>query len=196
MKSVNGRGITAGAWPLVIVASGIFVASAVSAESAQPSMLRQQMQMMKPELQAKVKALAPETKKLIQEVTSKHTIRSKVTTMRQVMQEVLRSYQGMVTGIVTDNRELAAEAALELANHRIPKGGMLPYLRLEDITDQKIGTLAGFNESVEGSARQLAKAASVGDMTKAASYLTTIATGCVGCHQVFRGVPGLSPWLK
>ncbi|GAB4351421.1 MAG: hypothetical protein Kow006_15380 [Gammaproteobacteria bacterium] len=159
-------------------------------------MLRQQMQMMKPELQAKVKALAPETKKLIQEVTSKHTIRSKVTTMRQVMQEVLRSYQGMVTGIVTDNRELAAEAALELANHRIPKGGMLPYLRLEDITDQKIGTLAGFNESVEGSARQLAKAASVGDMTKAASYLTTIATGCVGCHQVFRGVPGLSPWLK
>ena len=178
-------------------------APAIGSETPDPVMMKKQMQMMKkqmqsmkPELRAKVQALAPETRQLLVRVISQHNRRSKEATMRQVMQEILGDYQRMVAAIVTDNKELAAESALNLANHRIPRGGMLPYLRHEDITDAKIGSLAGFNESVEGSARKLAKAARAGDMATAASHLTTIASGCVGCHQVFRGVPGESQWLN
>lgn len=32
-------------------------------------------------------------------------------------------------------------------------------------------------------------------MIKAASFVGDITTGCVGCHQVFRGQPGVSPRL-
>lgn len=159
-------------------------------------LMQKQMQMMKPELQAKMKALKPETRQLLQRVTSQHTVRSNKATMRQVMQEVLASYQGMVAGIVTDNGEMAADYALQLANHRIPRGGMVPYLAMEDINDGKLGALADFNEKVEGSARQLAEAATSGDMIGASSYLSQIAVGCVGCHQMFRGIPGVSPWLR
>jgi hypothetical protein len=191
---------------LLAVVPGLMVALAIPAIGAdkpnpammekQKMMMQKQLQAMKPELRAKVKALSPETRQLLVRVLSQHTKKSQDATMRQVMQEILGDYQRMVAGIVTDNKEVTAESALSLANHRIPKGGMLPYLRHEDITNEKIGSLASFNESVEGSARKLAEAARAGDMATAASHLSTIVSGCVGCHQVFRGVPGESPWLN
>lgn len=191
---------------LLALVPGLVIAvsvPAIGADKPDPAMIqkqkqamKKQMQMMKPELRAKIKALKPETRQMLFRIVSQHTRRSKEATMRQVMQEILADYQRIVAAIVTDNKELAAESALSLANHRIPRGGMLPYLQHEHITDAKISSLASFNESVEGSAKKLAKAARAGDMGTASSYLSTIVSGCVGCHQVFRGVPGESQWLN
>jgi cytochrome c556 len=55
--------------------------------------------------------------------------------------------------------------------------------------------LVSMNDAVEGSALRLAAAADKGDMAEAASHLSAIAGGCVACHQVFRGQPGVSPLL-
>jgi len=118
--------------------------------------------------------------------------RAKETTLRQVMHEILSEYQSIASALATDNAEQAAEAARRLANHRIPKGGLLPYFSLNQVTDNDLGVLPAMNDIVEGSALKLADAADAGDMPRAASYMSDIMTGCVACHQKFRGVPGIS----
>jgi hypothetical protein len=102
----------------------------------------------------------------------------------------------MVAGIVTDNSEQAADSALRIANHRIPVGGLLPYMGLDNINDDRLKVLEGFNDSVEGNARKLAEAAEKGDMASASILAGEIASGCVACHSVFRGQPGISDYLK
>ncbi|MCK9531799.1 MAG: hypothetical protein M0R77_14745 [Gammaproteobacteria bacterium] len=162
----------------------------------QMALMQKQVALMKPELQQKVKALSPETKKLLLQLLAQHTRYSDRVTFRQVMHEVLADYQSMVAGIVTENPEQAAEAARRLANHRMPRGGLLPYLKPEHINDAALSALLPFNETVEGNTLKLAEAAERGDMALATNYLTTITTGCVGCHQMFRGTPGLSDRLR
>ncbi|MCG6937409.1 MAG: hypothetical protein LJE83_04465 [Gammaproteobacteria bacterium] len=175
----------------------------VSAGEDQPAdmerlqkLLQQQISLMKPELQKKVKALSPATKKSLLKILSQHSIYSERATLRQVMQEVLSDYQSMVAGVMTDNPEQASASALRIANHRIPVGGLLPYLGIENINDGKLAALEGFNDSVEGKARELAKAADNNDMATASSLVGEIASGCVGCHVIFRGQPGISNLLK
>ena len=97
---------------------------------------------------------------------------------------------------MTDNREQAADSARRLANHRIPVGGLLPYLGLENITDDRLAVLDGFNSDVEGNALKLATAAEAGDMATAASLMGKISTGCVACHGYFRSQPGVSNLLR
>ena len=98
---------------------------------------------------------------------------------------------------MTDSAEMTAAAARRLANHRIPVGGLLPYMGIENINDDQLAVLAGFNDTVEGNALKLAEAADKGDMATAASLLGTITTGCVACHGVFRpGIPGTSDLLR
>lgn len=157
--------------------------------------MMQQMQMMKPEMRKRVKVLSPENKQALIRILAQHSRRSDSVTFRQVMHEVQADYQSMATGIFTDNPEQAAASARRLANHRIPRGGLLPYLKIEDVTDEKVGALVPFNDSVEGNALRLAEAAEQGDMTSAAKYMGEIAGGCVACHNVFRGKPGQSQWL-
>ena len=159
-------------------------------------MMGRQIQMMTPEYQQAVKALSPQTKKLLMRIYSRHTRHSERITLRQVMLEVLSDYNGVVMGIVTDNPVQAADSARRLANHRIPKGGLIPYLRLTDVTDGKLSALSTFNDSVEGNARRLAAAADAGEMVKAAGYVGDITAGCVACHAVFRDVPGSTPNLR
>lgn len=159
-------------------------------------MMKAQMSLMTPEMQQKVKALSPQNKMALAKIYSQHTRRSDAITLRQVMHEVLTDYQSIAAGIVTDNAEQAADSARRLANHRLPRGGLLPYMKLEDVTDEKIGVLVPFNDSVEGNALRLAEAAEKGDMVQASRYLGEIASGCVACHQVFRGTPGLTPYLR
>lgn len=159
-------------------------------------MMKEQMSLMTPELQQRVKALSPETKMALARIYTQHTRRSDSLTLRQVMHEVLADYQDVLAGIVTDNTEQAADSARRLANHRLPRGGLLPYMKLEDVTDEKLGVLVPFNDSVEGNALRLAEAAEKGDMAQASRYMGDITNGCVGCHQVFRGVPGISPRLR
>ena len=175
----------------------------VSAGEDQPAdmerlqkLLQQQISLMKPELQKKVKALSPATKKSLLKILSQHSIYSERATLRQVMQEVLSDYQSMVAGVMTDNPEQASASALRIANHRIPVGGLLPYLGIENINDGKLAALEGFNDSVEGKARELAEAADNNDMATASSLVGEIASGCVGCHVIFRGQPGISNLLK
>jgi hypothetical protein len=66
----------------------------------------------------------------------------------------------------------------------------------EDVNDAKLASLVGFNDLVEGNALRLAAAADKGNTGEAAMYLGKIIEGCVGCHQVFRGQPGLSDRLR
>lgn len=159
-------------------------------------MMNQQIGLMKPELQQKVKALSPKTKKLLLQIYGQHNRHSNQITLRQVMHEVLSDYHSMVTGVLTDNPEQAGDSARRLANHRIPVGGLIPYLDMKFINDDGLASLAGFNDAVEGNAKRLAAAADEGDIVKAASLVGEITTGCFGCHTIFRGVPGKSDLLR
>ena len=172
------------------------------ARAAEPGMeelkkiLQSQIALMKPELQQKVKGLSTDTKMILMSILAMHNRYSERVTLRQVMAEVLSDYQAILAGIMTDNPEMTADAARRLANHRIPVGGLLPYMGLENINDERLALLDGFNSQVEGNALKLAEAADAGDMGKAAALLSPIATGCVACHAVFRGQPGVSDLLR
>ena len=152
--------------------------------------------MMKPELREKADALPPEIQQFLFKVAVKHTRRSETLTMRQVMQELLADYQAVAGAIATDNGELAADAARRLAHHRLPRGGMLPYLPLEKINAKDLGVLPAMEEAVEGGAMKLAAAAEKGDMAAAARHFGDVTSGCVACHAHFRGQPGVSARLK
>lgn len=176
--------------------------SVVQAQNAAPDMQKlqqmmgQQISLMKPELQEKVKALSPQTKKLLLQIYGQHTRHSNKVTLRQVMHEVLSDYHSMVTGVLTDNAEQAADSARRLANHRIPIGGLVPYLDIKFVNDEGLSALAGFNDAVEGNAKRLAAAADEGDMIKASALVGDITQGCFSCHSIFRGVPGKSALLR
>lgn len=157
-----------------------------------PVEMQQMMKTYTPELRQKVMALSPELKATIQELHAGHTRRAKETTLRQVMHEILSEYQSVASALATDNAEQAADAARRLANHRIPKGGLLPYFPLNKINNTDLAVLPAMNAAVEGSALKLAEAADAGDMPRAAAYMSDIMTGCVACHQKFRGTPGIS----
>lgn len=156
---------------------------------------RQMLLSYTPELRQKVMALTPEISATVQRMYASHTRHSDTLTFRQMMQEVLADYQSVVAGIAVDNAAQTADSARRLANHRIPRGGLLPYFPLEKINSDTLAVLVSMNDAVEGSALRLAAAADKGNMAEAASHLSAIAGGCVACHQVFRGQPGVSPLL-
>jgi hypothetical protein len=159
-------------------------------------LMQKQMAVMTPELVEKANALSPQIKQFLMKVALKHPRQSDRLTLRQVMQEILADYQAVAGAIAVDNGELAADAARRIANHRLPRGGMLPYLSLEKVTNQALSVLPAMEEAVEGGARQLAEAAEKGDMVAAAQHFGTVTSGCVACHAHFRGQPGTSPRVR
>lgn len=188
-----------------IAATAILLAAALAApafaqEPEEMQRAKEFMQkskaMMKPELREKADALPPEIQQFLFKVAVKHTRRSETLTMRQVMQELLADYQAVAGAIATDNGELAADAARRLAHHRLPRGGMLPYLALDKINAQDLGVLPAMEEVVEGGAMKLAAAAEKGDMAAAARHFGDVTAGCVACHAHFRGQPGVSARIK
>ncbi|MBL7003872.1 MAG: hypothetical protein ISR69_07600 [Gammaproteobacteria bacterium] len=185
---------------LTLVIGSTFLTSNVQAQSGMDGLkkvMKEQYQMMTPELQSKVDTLSTDTKMSLMTILSMHNRQSNQATLRQVMLEVLTDYQTMTMGIMISSPEMTADAARRLANHRIPVGGLIPYLGLENINDGRLAVLEGFNDSVEGNANKLAQAAEKGDMGTAASLVGTITSGCVGCHAVFRpGNIGVSDLLK
>lgn len=182
----------------------VFLSSAMLVSSAQADdgmaelkkLLKSQVEMMTPELQKKVNGLSTDTKMSLMAILAMHSRYSNEATLRQVMLEVLADYQTMVMGIMTDSTEMTADSARRLANHRIPVGGLLPYLGMDNINDDRLAVLESFNDSVEGNANKLADAAEKGDMATASQLLGSISSGCVGCHAVFRSLPGKSDLLK
>ncbi len=158
--------------------------------------LQKSMGMMKPELQEKAKALPPEIQQFLLKIAVKHNRHSENLTLRQVMQELQVDYLAIGAAIATDNGELAADAARRVANHRLPRGGLLPYLPLEKINGKDLGVLPAMEDAVEGSAHRLAAAAEKGDMGAAAQQYGAMTAGCVACHAHFRGQPGVSARLK
>ncbi len=175
-----------------LTATGVPAAAPARPAEASPEM-RQMMKTYTPEMRQKVMALSPQLKATIQQLHAGHPRRARETTLRQIMLEILSEYQAIAMAIAVDNPEAAADAARRLAGHRIPKGGLLPYFPLDQVTDADLGVLPAMNEAVEGSALKLAEAADAGDMPRAASYLSDIMTGCVACHVKFRPEPpGLS----
>ena len=190
--------------PLISITAALLIGSFVftSSVNAEPSMdklkatLQSQIDMMKPELETKVKGLSTDTKMSMMAILAMHNRYSDKATLRQVMLEVLQDYQGIVMGLMTDSSEMVADSARRLANHRIPVGGLLPYMGMENINDGRLGLLESFNDTVEGNSIKLAKAADNDDMAKVAELLAPITAGCVACHNVFRSKPGVSDLLK
>ncbi len=176
--------------------------SSASAGEARPDakaamqIVQKQMALMTPELQQKVKALSPEIKQFLAHVAGKHSRKSETLTLAQVMQEVLADYQAMAMAISMDNGEAAAEAARRLADHRLPRGGLLPYMPLHMVNTQDLSVLPAMEEAVEGGSLRLAEAAEKGDMIGAAGHLGEVTRGCVACHQHFRGQPGTTALLR
>ncbi len=178
---------------------GIVAATAGEAKpdpAAGQQIMQKQLAVMKPELQAKVKALSPEIKQFLAHVAAKHTIKSDTLTMAQVMQQVMADYQAMAMAVSMDDAEGAAAAARRLADHRLPRGGLLPYLPLEKVNSNDLAVLPAMEEAVEGGSLRLAEAAEKGNMAEAAGHLGAIMQGCVACHQHFRGQPGTSALLR
>lgn len=161
-----------------------------------PPEKQKMMKRYSPELRQKVMQLSPSTHKKVNRLLSQHPRHSKKVTFRQIMHEVLSDYQAASLGIATNNGELAAAAARRLANHRLPKGGLFPYLPLEMINDEDLSVLPTMNTSVEGNAMKLAEAAEAGEMGTAAKQLGKVMSGCVACHEKFRGRPGVSQHLR
>lgn len=168
------------------------VAQAQDQMANMPEQMKKQMMRMTPERRKLVLALSPETRKTLFAMFSKHTRHSKNATLRQVMHELQVDLQGVLTGILTDNGEMAADHARRMANHRIPSGGMIPYLPAEAVNDETLSSLTGFNQIIEGGAQELVGLAENGDIAGAADKISDIVGGCVACHAIFRGQPGVS----
>lgn len=156
--------------------------------------MQKQMAVMTPELAEKAKALSPEIKQFLAKVAIRHERRSDTLTLVQVMQEILAEYHMIGAAIATDNGPMAADAARRLALHRLPKGGMLPYLPLEKVTTESLSVLPSMEVAVEGNAQKIAEAAEKGDMISAANHYGEMTAGCVACHVHFRGQPGASAY--
>ena len=157
-------------------------------------LMQKQMSQMTPELFERAKALSPEIKQFLMHVALRHERRSDTLTLVQVMQEILSDYQTIGAAIATDNGAMAADAARRLALHRLPRGGMLPYLPFEKVTDAGLSVLPAMEVAVEGNATKLAEAAEQGDMVGAANYYGAVTSGCVACHNHFRGQPGATAY--
>lgn len=192
--------------PMLAIAAVLTFGAASAAESEMtPAMQaqiakmgaedRQMIQSFTPELRQRFFALSPELRVTLGKLHASHPRHSKLLTLRQVMQEILSEYQGVAAAIATDNAEQAADGARRLADHRIPVGGLLPYFPLDKINDASLSVLPAMNDAVQSAALRLAQAADQGNMAAAASRLGEITTGCVACHQFFRGRPGVSPLL-
>lgn len=158
--------------------------------------LQKSMAMMKPELAEKAKALPPEIQRFLLKIAIKHDRHSDSLTLVQVMHEILADHQAVGAAIAADNGALAAEAARRIAGHRLPRGGLLPYLPLDKVNARDLGVLPAMEEAVEGGALRLAAAAEQGDMVAAARHYGDVTAGCVACHAHFRGRPGASARLK
>lgn len=156
--------------------------------------MQKQMAVMSPELVEKAKALSPEIKQFLARVAIRHERRSDTLTLVQVMQEIMAEHQMIGAAIATDNGAMAADAARRLAFHRLPKGGMLPYLPLEKVTTESLSVLPSMEVAVEGNAQKLAEAAEKGDMVAAAHHYGEMTAGCVACHMHFRGQPGATAY--
>ena len=96
-------------------------------------LMQKQMALMTPELVQKANALSPEIKKFLMHVALRHERRSDTLTLVQVMQEIMAEHNMIGVAIATDNGPMAADAARRLALHRLPKGGILPYLPMADV---------------------------------------------------------------
>jgi hypothetical protein len=159
-------------------------------------MMQKQMAIMTPDLVEQANALSPPIKQFLMNVLLKHPRQSDTLTLRQVMQEILADYQAVGAAIAVDNHALAADSARRIADHRLPRGGMLPYLPRDKVTTKELSVLPAMEQAVEGGARSIAAAADKGDMVAAAQHFGTMTSGCVACHAHFRGQPGISPRLR
>lgn len=116
-------------------------------------------------------------------------------TARQVMQQLLSDYQSIGSALAMDNGTQAAENARHLIDHPSPVGHLYPYVSLDRITGENFGAIPAMYDAVFGNAGRLAQAADAGDLAKAAQLYGDIFQGCMACHRLFRGTPGLSPNL-
>ena len=191
--------------PVLFRALGAAIlALSASAQAQQPltpqqmqlgaQLMQQQMAAMTPELAERAKALSPEIRQFLMKVVLNHERRSDTLTLVQVMHEILADYQAVGAAIATDNGPLAADAARRIAGHRLPRGGMLPYLPLDKVTNEGLSVLPAMEAAVEGGARALADAADRGDMVSAAQHYGSVTAGCVACHAHFRGQPGATAY--
>jgi hypothetical protein len=149
-----------------------------------------------PELQTRILALAPERVAALGKSSRshRHPLDGQLTA-RQVMQQLLADYQAIGAALVVENGKQAAESARRLVDHPSPRGQVYPYIALEKVTEENIRQIPTMWQATFGKAQQLAAAAEKGDLQQAGALYGEIVVGCVTCHQLFRGTPGVSPRL-
>lgn len=116
-------------------------------------------------------------------------------TARQVMQQLLADYQAIGSALAMDNGAQAAENARRLIDHPSPVGHVYPYVPPERLTATNFQALPALREATFGTATRLAAAAEAGDLSRAAQLYGEVLQGCIACHRLFRGVPGVSASL-
>jgi mono/diheme cytochrome c family protein len=167
---------------------------------ATPVLTEQQKSMLElytPELQQRVLSLSPEILGRFAkgERSGKNQFEQQFTA-RQVMQQMLSDFQAIAASLALDNGKMAAENARRLINHPSPTGHVYPYVALDRINDANFSALPTMYEAVFGNAKKLAAAADEGNIPLAASYFGSVMSGCIACHQIFRGTPGVSNKLR
>lgn len=171
-----------------------------ASKSAAPVLSERQQRLIgsyTPELKQRVLSLSPEILGRIgkSEKTEKSPFEEQFTA-RQVMQQMLSDLQAIAASLAVDNGKMAAENARRLVNHPSPKGIVFPYVALDRINDANFSTLPTMYQATFGNAKRLAEAADEGNIPLAASYFGSVMSGCVACHQIFRGTPGVSNRLR
>ncbi len=116
------------------------------------------------------------------------THRTSDLTLRQVMQEMMSDLQSIIVGISMDNLEQVAESAQRLGKHKMPKGGLRPYLPV-DKHDQ-LSVLPAMETIISDEVKSIVEATKEGNTATAALHITPLIQGCVTCHSIFRGTPG------
>lgn len=117
-------------------------------------------------------------------------------TLRQVMVQMLADYQAIGAALAMDNGPLAARNARRLVDHPAPVGYLFPYIGPERITAANFQALPAFLDGVFGEAERLAKDGEKGNLVQASQRYGDILKSCIACHAVFRGTPGVSPYLR
>ena len=133
---------------------------------------------------SRVKKLSPDRLKRFGKIATKHTRKSKILTLRQVMFELNHEFQCVTSGILINNMEMVADCANRASHHRFPKGGLFVYMDLDLISDATIDWLLDVNKAVEVNFDKIEAAAIAGNRVEAASLIGEVMNGCITCHEV------------
>ena len=193
-QSSRKRVLTALSVAVLLGASGVWSQNVV-ADQAKPAATPPPQVKFTPEFMARVKALPPSFLKQFKGIAKKHDRKSAKATLRQVMLELASDTQCVVMGIASDSYEMVVECAARASHHRFPRGHLLAYGPLDNISMDFLKSIPSVNAQVEGGFDRIAEYARNENMMGAAEEFGKVMAGCVQCHAIFRMDMGNSPYI-